>query len=130
MFQVWRNPQGSLTPATGFLQDYPKIKPCVWMHCQNATWILSIFGVMTIFLGSLFQCSTTILLKNFFHISNFNLPWHSFTQFAWLISLISGRREKCLHFFEVAVGLHEFFPQSPLLWIEQTKGPQVLLICH
>ena len=46
-------------------------------------------GDSTTFLGSLFRCSTTLLVKKFFLISDLNLPWHNLRPFLlipWLVT--------------------------------------------
>jgi len=47
---------------------------------------------MTTSLVSLFQCLTTLLVKNFFLISYLNFPWNIFTLFPCILSL--DTREK------------------------------------
>jgi len=42
---------------------------------------------LTISLGSLFQCLTTLLVKKCFLMSSLNIPWHSFEQFPCVLPL-------------------------------------------
>ena len=44
---------------------------------------------MTTSLGSLFQCMTTLSVKNLFLISSLNLPCHSLTPFPQVLSLVT-----------------------------------------
>lgn len=49
-------------------------------------------GASTTFLGSFFQCLTTILVKEGFLMYNINLPWCSFKLFQCILSLDPRRR--------------------------------------
>jgi len=44
-------------------------------------------GVSTASLGNLFQCLTTLMVKNFFLVSHLNLPSFSLEQFPVVLSL-------------------------------------------
>lgn len=49
-------------------------------------------GALTMSLGSLFQCITTLSLKKHFLTTNLNVPWHTFEPFPHILSL--DTREK------------------------------------
>lgn len=53
-------------------------------------------GDSTTSVGSLFHCSTTILVKNFFLIADLNLSWCSLRPFPLLYHLLHGRRDRHL----------------------------------
>ncbi|KFW80123.1 Unconventional myosin-X, partial [Manacus vitellinus] len=46
----------------------------------------------TSFLGSLFQCLTTLSMKKFFLMFNINLPWHSLGPFPGVLSLVTWEK--------------------------------------
>ncbi|XP_072708486.1 COP9 signalosome complex subunit 5 isoform X2 [Ciconia boyciana] len=55
------------------------------VHCKQ-------YGDSTTFLGSLFQCLTTLPVKKFFLISNLNLPWHNLRPFPLVLWLVTWEK--------------------------------------
>ncbi|KAM7124178.1 COP9 signalosome complex subunit 5 isoform 2-T2 [Ciconia maguari] len=55
------------------------------VHCKQD-------GDSTTFLGSLFQCLTTLPVKKFFLISNLNLPWHNLRPFPLVLWLVTWEK--------------------------------------
>jgi len=70
----------SLTPGT--TQAHPKIQT-IWLRAQSKHLNSKRLGAMTTSLGSLFQCVTTLSVKNLFLMSSLNLPYCSLTPFPW-----------------------------------------------
>ena len=57
-------------------------------------------GAFTISLGNLFQCFTTLCVKNIFLISNLKLPWLSLKPFLLVLSLstlVNSHSPSCLY---------------------------------
>jgi len=110
---VGRCPQGLLSPALVSIQDHPKYKLYVWEHCSNAPSTLA-FGAMPTALGSPFHAHHP-------RVQTLSLtPSYPSPDTAPSCSLgpCCSHRER---------SHHEASPQPPLLWAEQTKGPQLLL---
>ena len=53
-------------------------------------------GDSTTFLGSLFQCLTTLSVKKFFLISNLNLPWCNLRPLPLILSLVTWEKRPTL----------------------------------
>lgn len=75
-------------------------------------------GASTHSLGSLFQCLPTLLVKQYFLMSN--LPWHSFEPFPHITSLDA----LCPSPPQGAVQSHEVTSQQTFLQTGQTQSPQ------
>lgn len=65
---------------------------CLSPNCLNSGRL----NAVTTALGSMFLCSTTLLVKNLYLTSTLNLPCHSSMLFSWVLSLSSERRDQCL----------------------------------
>lgn len=88
-------------------------------------------GAVPTALGSLSQCPTTLWVQNLSLTPSLTLPCPSSMPFPRVLSLSPESRAQRLPLrsaCEAAAGRHEASPQPALLWAEQTKGPQLLLI--
>ncbi|KAJ7408627.1 hypothetical protein WISP_120305 [Willisornis vidua] len=68
----------SFRPTPGSAEDSPKIHTVYLGALLKCFWNSVRLGAVTICLGSLFQCPTTLKEKNVFLISSLDLPWHNF----------------------------------------------------
>jgi len=88
-------------------------------------------GAATASLGSLGQCFTTFMVKNFFLISNLNLPSFSLEPFPLVLSLYTLRKAP-LHPscrpLQALKGCYKVTPESSLLQAEQPQFSQPVLI--
>lgn len=78
------DPQGSSSPTPGLAQDHPQESHHMPELCQVAAVMIT--------LGSFFQHSTSLQVKNLFLIPNLNLPWHNIRPFPQVLSLLSGEK--------------------------------------
>ena len=124
--QVGRDAQGSWSPAPGSSQDQPKFKLCVW-GCFPTLLELQQPGVMPTALVSLFHAHHLISEDPALN-PNLPLTWCSSMPFSQAPSLLQSRAQQCpsapCEELQTLWGL----PSAPLLWAEQTKGPQPHMI--
>ena len=87
-------------------------------------------GASTTSLGNLFQCVTTLCVKNFLLISNLNLPYLSLRPFPLVLSLftlINSRPLSCICSLQVLGGCNEVSLVPFLLQAKQAQFPQSFL---
>lgn len=82
---------------------------------------------MTTALGRLFQCPTTIWVKNLL-VANLNLPRHNSRPFPLVLSLVTTKRQVCAPSFPHERVVAAVRTPLSLLQAEQTKCPQPLLM--
>ena len=89
-------------------------------------------GASTTSLGNLFQCITTLCVKNFLLISNLNLPCLSLKPFPLVLSLFNLINSHSPLLFicslQVLEGHNEVSPEPSLLQAKQAQFPQPFLI--
>ena len=93
--------------------------------------VLNTSTASTTSLGNLFQCLTTLIVKNVFLISNLNLPTFSLKPLLFVVSL-HALVKKSLSSFLVGLlqgleGCYKVSPQSSLLQTEQPQLSQPVL---
>mgnify|MGYP001857388908 CR=1 FL=1 len=62
----------------------------VWDSSRHTT--DEVFSYDLLYLGNLFQCLTTLPVKNIFLIPNLTLPWHSFMLFTQVLSQVTRQK--------------------------------------
>jgi len=90
-------------------------------------------GAATASLGNLFQCLTTLTVKNFFLISNLKLPSFSLKPFTLALSLhtlVKSPSPSLLCPLQVLEGCYKVSPEPALLQAEQPQLPQPVLIAE
>lgn len=69
------------------VKDHTKFKLYFWEYYP----VSGRLGAMATDVGSMFQCPTSLSLKNCFLIPNLTLPWCSSVPFPWVLSLLLER---------------------------------------
>ena len=82
-------------------------------------------GASTASLGNLFQCVTTLCVRNFLLISNHNLPSPTLKPFPLVLSLFPLLFTR---FLQVLESCNEVSPEPSLLQAKQAQFPQPFLI--
>ena len=88
-------------------------------------------GASTASLGKLFQCFTTLTVKNFLLISNINLPSFSLQPFPLVLSLHTLVKSPSPSFLSAPSGTgscSKVTPEPSLLQAEQPQLPQPVLV--
>ena len=95
----------------------------------TSRWFLNTFrdGDSTTYLGSLFQCLTTLSVKKFFLISNLNLPWLNLRPFHLVLSPVTSEKRPTSFLLYTPFRYWRRAIRSPLnLLFPQIKQPQFL----
>lgn len=70
----WKAPQGSPIPTPNCTMPFLRVTPCAWEHFSNTSWALVGLVPLATSLGSLFQYSSILWVRNLFPIFNLNIP--------------------------------------------------------
>ena len=114
-------------PTPCYVQGRQSVDQAAQSHIQPGLECLQGWGIHSL-LGQPVQCVTTLWVKNFFLISNLNLPCLCLKPFPLVLSLSAIGPLLFIRSLQVLEGHNEISPKPSLLQAKQSRFPQPFLV--